>query len=113
MSERLKTRAALRLMDAVRGADADRRTSIADARAALCLASGTNPDDISRLGYDTSDRAYQIARTSWREYAANHWSEDYVRPKYEEAHALWVRLRPDLATGDDWLAGINLGGGAR
>lgn len=108
----MKTRAVLRLMDAVRDSDDDRRATIADARAAVCLASGTHPDDISPLGYDTSDRAYQTVRDSWRSLAAQNWSEDYDRPEYEAVHALWVRLRPDLAVGDDWLAGINLAGGA-
>lgn len=78
-------------------------TSVADLRAAVCLEAGTSPEDISPLGYDHSNRGYRIARASW----VNHVEQfgiTWFRTDVEEAHAIWMAARPDLAAGDDWRA---------
>ncbi|WP_158920588.1 hypothetical protein [Streptomyces sp. NBRC 109706] len=111
MAERATRRAIARLMAVAATPGPDRRTSLADARTALCLARGTAIADIDpATGYDYSDAAYETVRASWRTHAEN-WSEDYDPPRYEAARAQWARHRPDLT--DDWLAGIDTAGGAR
>ncbi|MGY1439472.1 hypothetical protein [Streptomyces reniochalinae] len=79
----------------------DRRTSIADARTAICIARGVALADIDPAsGYDVSERAYHSSRTRWLEEAAEHPDSDWLRKGYQEAAETWARRRPDLAT--DW-----------
>lgn len=88
---------------------ADSRTSMNDARAALCIAGGVSLDEIDpSSGHDLSRRAYEHVRDSWRWFASHHGLSDYTRPLLERAIAYWVARRPDLAEGDDWLAGVEV-----
>jgi len=88
-------------------ARADARTSMADARTALCFAKGVAIEDIDPAsGYEWSAAAYERARDSWRWHVGQHGLSDYTRPWLEEAVAKWLARRPDLADGDDWLAGV-------
>ncbi|MET9396165.1 hypothetical protein [Kitasatospora sp. NPDC002965] len=86
--------------------EADRRTSMADARTAICLAAGVEMDDIDPAsGYNRSHRAYRRARASWidliRQHGAN---EFYSLADLVEARARWAAWRPEFAAGDDWVA---------
>ncbi|MEZ0092538.1 hypothetical protein [Streptacidiphilus sp. EB129] len=84
-------------------AEADRRTSIADARAAVCIHKGTALDDIDPASdYDHSDRAYRLARGSWADLVGHGPVSDYVRSDIAKAYALWLAARPDLARDDRW-----------
>lgn len=78
-------------------------TSVADLRAAVCTSAGVDPADISSLGYDHSDSAYQSVRAGWVSHVAM-FGITWFRTDVEEAHALWTEARPDLAAGDDWRA---------
>uniref|UniRef100_UPI003F491FA7 hypothetical protein n=1 Tax=Nonomuraea sp. CA-251285 TaxID=3240002 RepID=UPI003F491FA7 len=82
----------------------DRRTSMADARIALCLAQGVAPEDIDPAsGYDYSAEAYARVRESWRNLARQHgFSRFYDGPHYERAIAAWRARRPDLVV-DNWI----------
>lgn len=85
---------------------ADRFGSLADARAAMCLAAGVDIDDIDPAGgYDMSRRAYESSRRSWinhiRDTGLSHW---YVRPHLEKVVAMWAGHRPEDMAGDDWAA---------
>ncbi len=83
----------------------DSRTSVADARSAICLAAGVSPDDISPLGYDHSTRAYRSVRASWiRLIEADGWSEYLDQSRLDEVMAVWSAAQPELAAGDDWFA---------
>lgn len=89
---------------------ADARTSLYDARAALWLAKGVALEDIDpATGTNWSAAAYEEARRSWRAHVAH--TEpltEFTRPWFEKAYVNWLKRRPDLAAGDDWLAGIKL-----
>ncbi|MER5579633.1 hypothetical protein [Streptomyces massasporeus] len=87
-------------------AAADRVTSLADARAAMCLASGVDIDDIDPAsGYDISRRAYESSRRSWVDAMRyDGLSYFYVRPHLEKVVARWARRRPEFIVGDDWAA---------
>lgn len=110
---RAATTRLLRVADQARRSDpvlrADGRTSVADARAALCIAQGMPVDEIDPAsGHDLTRRAYEDVRLSWRRYVEMHgFSEEYDRPRYEAAFAWWAARRPDLTAGDDWLASIH------
>jgi hypothetical protein len=86
---------------------ADRMTSLADARIALCAAQGNSLDDIDPAsGYSLSRESYERARQSWRNQAKQPgWNECY-RPDLEKAIAFWSERRPEFTEGDDWLAGL-------
>jgi hypothetical protein len=86
---------------------ADRRTSLADARIALCVAQGTALDDIDPAsGYSLSRESYERVRQSWRNQTKQPgWSEAYRRD-LEKAIAYWSEHRPKFTEGDDWLAGL-------
>ncbi|MEU0739235.1 hypothetical protein [Streptomyces sp. NPDC006134] len=82
----------------------DRRTSLADARIALCLESGVAIDDIDPAsGYNHSRAAYDRARASWIDLIRHHGaSSNYEVRDIERARARWVEVRPEYVT-DDWL----------
>lgn len=86
---------------------ADRMTSLADARIALCAAQGNSLDDIDPAsGYSLSRESYEHVRQSWRNQAKQPgWNECY-RPDLEKAIAFWSERRPEFTEGDDWLAGL-------
>jgi hypothetical protein len=107
--------ACLRLMRLVgEGGGPDHATSVADARAAICLAGGVSPEDISPLGYDHSVRAYRDVRASWiRLIEMDGWSEQFDRPRLDEVTAVWQAARPELAAGDDWVGAAVAGHLAR
>lgn len=86
---------------------ADARTSMADARTALCLASGVALEDIDpSSGYDYSAAAYEDVRASWRWHVGQHGLTDWTAERLAQVYAKWAARRPDLAVGDDWLAGV-------
>lgn len=86
---------------------ADRETSLADARIALCVAQGNALDDIDPAsGYSLIRESYERVRQSWRNQAKQPgWSES-LRPALEKALAFWSERRPEFTEGDDWLAGL-------
>ncbi|WP_432041079.1 hypothetical protein [Streptomyces chartreusis] len=85
---------------------ADRLTSLADARAAMCLATGVDVEDVDPTdGYNISRRAYESSRRSWVDHMkGSGLSYYYVRPDLEEVVARWTRRRPQFVEGDDWAA---------
>ncbi|MFJ1932652.1 hypothetical protein ACIOGZ_08255 [Kitasatospora sp. NPDC088160] len=85
--------------------EADRRTSMADARTAICLNSGVALDDIDAAsGYNYSRRAYDRVRASWVDLIRQHgYSEFYEMRDIDEVRARWAEKRPDFVEGDDWL----------
>lgn len=87
-------------------AEADRRTSTADARIALCLARGVAMDDIDPAsGYDLSRRAYDAARQSWIDVIEGRGlSEGYTRLRLDRAFDYWAKRRSGFTDGDDWAA---------
>ncbi len=83
------------------------RTSQCDARAALCLAKGVAIEDIDpATGYDHSEQAYERSRASWLLQISDHGATDWLVGGAREAQAKWMKRRPDLTAGDDWLAGV-------
>jgi hypothetical protein len=78
----------------------DARTTLADLRTALCIASGIALDDIDPAqGYDTSRRSFDAARASWGQGPLGLTSER-MRTGYERATAYWQARRPEWMT--DW-----------
>jgi hypothetical protein len=86
--------------------DLDKRTSMADARIALCVARGVDMDDIDPAsGYNYSRDAYNRARESWVWNIKQHgFNSAYDEPPLQRAMANWASHRPDFIAGDDWLA---------
>jgi hypothetical protein len=89
--------------------DPDKRTSLADARIALCLARGVAMDDIDpSMGYDYSRAAYDESRRSWVLFIRDEgWSDFYDKQgRFDPAPAYdnWSMRRPHFTAGDDWLA---------
>lgn len=84
--------------------EADNRTSMADARTALCIESGVDLDDIDpSTGHDWSRRAYDDVRASWVSVVKYHGLTDgYLQTGIREAFAKWAQRRPEFAAGDDW-----------
>jgi hypothetical protein len=81
----------------------DRRTSLADLRAALCLETDVVIDDIDpREGWNISRSAYESVRERWQFELADDPDSWWLDRKYLEARAIWLRLRPEWD--DDWLA---------
>lgn len=86
---------------------ADRKTSLADARIALCLAQGIALDDIDPAsGYSLSRESYEQVRQSWRNQVKQPGWSEYLRPDYEKAFAFWSVRRPEFTNGDDWFVGL-------
>jgi len=105
----MATRAWLRVVDVAnqpaetRVEVADRETSKADARAALCLANGVPPDDIDpATGLNVSRDAYQQARGSWVRFLSGHRLSDYVVRDCREAGRRWRELRPEWVAELPW-----------
>lgn len=86
---------------------ADRMTSLADARIALCAAQGNSLNDIDpSSGYSLSRESYEHMRQSWRNQAKQPgWSES-LRPDLEKVIAFWAERRPEFTQGDNWLKGL-------
>lgn len=85
---------------------ADRKTSMADARIALCAAQGTALDDIdASSGYSMSRSSYGSVRHSWISSMRYHgFNDEYDREALDKALAFWAERRPQYLDGDDWLA---------
>jgi len=83
--------------------EADRATSKADARTALCLAAGVATADIDPAsGADLSAVAYQRSRKSWlRELTAAPLTQFVVRG-CRQTGEYWRRHRPDLVAQQPW-----------
>ena len=86
--------------------EADRYTSMCDARTALALSIGTSIDDIDPAsGYSMSRRSYEVDRHSWIASIKSHgFSAIYEQEDLNKAVAFWVERRPQYLDGDDWLA---------
>lgn len=86
--------------------ETDQRTSMSDARIALCLARGTAIGDIDPAsGYDFSLRAYRSVRDSWIRYVKfDGFNDCYDAEPLTRAFENWRAKRPVSAAGDDWLA---------
>src|SRR5882757_8919452 len=85
--------------------DSDQRTSMSDARIALCIALGVDMDDIDPAsGYNYSRSAYDRARQSWVVNIRDHgFSDFYEGAALTRAIANWTTHQPDFIDGDDWL----------
>lgn len=88
----------------------EQRTSVNDARIALCIALGVDVDDIDPTsGCDLTRGAYENVRHSWRWNIQMHGWNDWWERNLNEALAWWRERRPEFVDGDDWddwLAGI-------
>lgn len=86
--------------------EADRYTSMCDARTALALTLGTSIEDIdSASGYSMSRRCYDSVRHSWVSSIKYHgFSAVYEQDSLDKARAFWLERRPEFIDGDDWLA---------
>lgn len=88
----------------------EQRTSVSDARIALCIALGRDLDDIDPTsGSDISRESYEESRHSWRWNIQMHGWNDWWERNLNESLAWWRERRPDFVDGDDWdewLAGI-------
>lgn len=85
----------------------DRRTSLADARVALCLARGVDVDDIHPAsGHNLSFAAYERSRQSWLTLIADNggWT-DWTRARCAEAGERWRRRRPEYLDKLPWPGG--------
>jgi hypothetical protein len=85
----------------------EQRTSVNDARIALCIALGVDLDDIDpSSGHDLSRKAYESVRESWRWNIRMHGWNDWYERNLNDALAWWRERRPEFVDGDDWLAGL-------
>ena len=88
----------------------EQRTSINDARIALCIAVGRDLDDIDPTsGHDLSREGYEAVRHSWRWNIQMHGWNAWWERNLSEALAWWRERRPEFVDGDDWddwLAGL-------
>lgn len=79
----------------------DWRAARADLRAASCLASGVDLDDIDpRLGFDISRSAYESVRSQWQGLLAADADNQWTQQSYREVRAMWLAYRPEWD--DDW-----------
>ncbi|MFI1799828.1 hypothetical protein ACH427_21085 [Streptomyces sp. NPDC020379] len=85
--------------------EADRLTSMADARIAICVASGVAIEDIDPAsGYNHSRAAYERARASWIDLIRQHGASEFHEVRdIAWARGLWAEKRPEFVEGDDWL----------
>jgi hypothetical protein len=104
----LQMHANLRLMFAARPrtgdpvADADQQTTMADLRAAVCLAGGVSAGDIGPLGHDYSPAGRERVRLSWLRHIEQFGLTLFDRSA-EQVQADWARCRPGLAQpGENW-----------
>lgn len=87
--------------------DPDQRTSMSDARIALCLARGVAMDDIDPAsGRDYSRATYDRCRRDWICQVKMHGFSDFYGDgaRLADLIAYWAKVRPDFTAGDDWLA---------
>jgi hypothetical protein len=86
--------------------DIDNRTSMNDARIALCIERGVALEDIDpTTGHDWSRRGYDHVRASWVSTVKYHGLTDgYLQADLRDAYARWAERRPEFAAGDDWEA---------
>jgi hypothetical protein len=104
MSRIAQGRDSLRTVEGV-----EQRTSMNDARIALCVALGREPDDLDpNSGHDLSRAAYESVRESWRWNIQMHGWNDWYERNLEDALAWWRERRPEFLDGDDWLAGLGV-----
>lgn len=91
-------------------AEADRYTSMCDARIGVALAAGHSADDVDpTTGYSYSRRSYDAVRQSWVMYIKHHGLSTFTRPWLVEARAKWAANRPQFIEDDDWEAeGVEL-----
>lgn len=75
-------------------------------RGEYCRVTGVAEQDISADGYNISKQAYESVRASWLQQIADHGATDWLVNGARQAHTNWMKRRPDLAAGDDWLAGL-------
>jgi predicted metal-dependent phosphoesterase TrpH len=116
MRNKVATQARLRIMRLARQRDTlktvegvEQRTSVNDARIALCIALGVDVDDIDPTsGCDLTREAYENVRHSWRWNIQMHGWNDWWERNLNEALAWWRERRPEFLDGDDWLDGIPL-----
>lgn len=110
MRDKATKEARLRIMRLARQRDTlktvegvEQRTSINDARIALCIAAGVDLDDIDPTsGSSLTRQAYEAVRHSWRWNIQMHgWNEWYER-NLNESLAWWRERRPEFVEGDDW-----------
>lgn len=114
MRDKVTTNARLRMMRLARQRDTlktvegvEQRTSMNDARTALCIAMGRDLDDIDPTsGHDLSHEAYEDVRASWRWNIQMHGWNEWMERNLDAAVAWWHERRPEFADGDDWTAGI-------
>lgn len=80
---------------------ADIRTSLADARTALCVARGVALDDIDpATGHDLSFRAYLEVQRGWASVLEVSGSA-HLRRGASQARSIWAVKRPRYV-GSDW-----------
>ena len=81
----------------------EQRTSVNDARIALCIAAGVPLDDIDPTsGSNLTRKAYEATRHSYRWNIEMHgWNEWWER-NLNESLAWWQERRPEFVDGDDW-----------
>jgi hypothetical protein len=112
-NDRLRSNARLRMFGLARGHDdlrtvdgVEQRTSMNDARMALCIAMGVDLEDIDpSTGHDISRASYESSRASWVRHVAQFgWSDFYDGPVLAEAVERWTARRPQFTAGDDWRA---------
>jgi len=114
MRDKATTEARLRLIRLARQRDTlrtvegiEQRTSMNDARIALCIALGRDLDDIDATsGHSLSRESYESVRESWRYTIQMHGWNDWFERNLTEALAWWRERRPAFVDGDDWLAGL-------
>lgn len=85
--------------------DADMRTSMNDARTALCIAYDVDPDDIDpTTGHNYSRRAYETVRQSWIDLIAQEGLTEHNQQGLHEARAMWAERRPEWTANDPWIS---------
>lgn len=81
----------------------DRRTALADLRAALCLHTGVDIDDIDPAsGHDMSLRSYLSVRSQWERHIREWGLDEYMRAGQQRTLAAWGRRRPQYLTAYPW-----------
>lgn len=110
MRDKVTKEARLRIMRLARQRDTlktvagvEQRTSVSDARIALCIADGVPLDDIDPTsGSNLTRQAYEAARHSWRWNIEMHGFNEWYERNLNEALAWWRERRPEYVDEDDW-----------